>query len=286
VSGHGHRAALPAGGHSRPEYLAGDEKGALAVRHYNREGRVREYDFTALPVPAAMQASLAALFAARCTPDRWSVHATSRRTWIYLRQFAGFLDGLRQQPRDLDELTPELIRLWRESLSEAGGAAAFKDAGQPVVLPHLATSLHAHLNGRYADPVWPLASLTENPSQSKKTIRWALWPAPLRDEMRLAAWNLINGQLRPTFLQGHSSGMRSRLSLSDTYSTAAQWKQFARWLAGRGTGTLAECSTSVLHDYGRHLRDSGRGRGPVLKSLVALTRLWAFDQLSAPGLAL
>jgi hypothetical protein len=126
VSGHGHRAALPAGGHSRPEYLAGDEKGALAVRHYNREGRVREYDFTALPVPAAMQASLAALFAARCTPDRWSVHATSRRTWIYLRQFAGLLDGLRQQPRDLDELTPELIRLWRESLSEAGGAAAFK----------------------------------------------------------------------------------------------------------------------------------------------------------------
>jgi hypothetical protein len=97
--------------------------------------------------------------------------------------------------------------------------------GSPVVLPHLATSLHAHLNGRYADPVWPLASLTENPSQSKKTIRWALWPAPLRDEMRLAAWNLINGQLRPTFLQGHSSGMRSRLSLSDTYSTAAQWKQ-------------------------------------------------------------
>jgi hypothetical protein len=99
--------------------------------------------------------------------------------------------------------------------------------------------------------------------------------------MRLAAWNLINGQLRPTFLQGHSSGMRSRLSLSDTYSTAAQWKQFARWLAGRGIGSLAECSTSVLHDYGRHLRDSGRGRGPILKSLVALTRLWAFDQLSA-----
>jgi hypothetical protein len=80
VSGRGRRAALPAGGHSRPEYLAGDEKGALAVRHYNREGRVREYDFTALPVAAAMRASLAALFAARCTPDRWSVHATSRRT--------------------------------------------------------------------------------------------------------------------------------------------------------------------------------------------------------------
>ena len=39
----------------------------------------------------------------------------------------------------------------------------------PVVLPHLASSLHAHLNGRYADPVWPLAPLTENPSASKQS---------------------------------------------------------------------------------------------------------------------
>jgi hypothetical protein len=153
--------------------------------------------------------------------------------------------------------------------------------GSPVVLPHLATSLHAHLNGRYADPVWPLAPLTENPSASKKTIRWALWPASLQDEMRLATWNLINGQLRPTFLQGHGSRMRSRLSLSDTYNTAGQWKQFARWLEERGTGSLAECSAGVLHDYGQHLRDTSHDRGPVLKSLVALTRLWAFDQLSA-----
>jgi hypothetical protein len=26
--------------------------------------------------------------------------------------------------------------------------------GSPVALPQLANSLHAHLNGRYADPVW------------------------------------------------------------------------------------------------------------------------------------
>ena len=151
----------------------------------------------------------------------------------------------------------------------------------PVVLPHLATSLHAHLNGRYADPVWPLAPLTENPSASKKAIRWAQWPASFQDEMRLAAWNLINGQLRPTFLQGHGSRMRSRLSLSDIYNTAGQWKQLARWLEERGIRSLAECSASVLHDYGQHLRDTSRSRGPVLKILVSLTRLWAFDQLSA-----
>jgi integrase len=151
----------------------------------------------------------------------------------------------------------------------------------PVVLPHLVRPLHAHLNGRYADPVWPLAALTENPSTSKIAIRWAAWPASLQDEMRLAAWNLINGQLRPTFMQGHGSRMRSRLSLSDTYNTLKQWKQFARWLEARGSFSLGECSPSVLHDYGQHLRDTAHNRGLVLKSLVALARLWAFDQLSA-----
>ena len=39
--------------------------------------------------------------------------------------------------------------------------------GSPVVAPHLASSLHAHLNGRYGDPVWPLAPLTGNPSARK-----------------------------------------------------------------------------------------------------------------------
>jgi len=151
----------------------------------------------------------------------------------------------------------------------------------PVVLPHLASSLHANLNGRYADPVWPLAPLTENPSTSKKAIDWRQWPAVFQDEMRLAAWNLINGQLRPTFLQGHGSRMRGRLGLNEVYNTTTQWKQLARWLEERGIRSLADCSTSVLHDYGQHLRDTHPRRGHVLQILVALTRLWAFDQLSA-----
>ena len=48
VSGRGRRAALPAGGHARPEYLVTDGQGGLVVRHYDREGRVREYDFAQL----------------------------------------------------------------------------------------------------------------------------------------------------------------------------------------------------------------------------------------------
>jgi hypothetical protein len=116
VSGRGHRAALPADGHARPEYLVADGQGGLVVRHYNREGRGREYDFTELPVPAPMQASLAALFAARCTPDRWSVHVSSRTSWRHLQQFAEFLAFQERPPRDLDELTPGMVRQWRAGL--------------------------------------------------------------------------------------------------------------------------------------------------------------------------
>ena len=151
----------------------------------------------------------------------------------------------------------------------------------PVVPPHLASPLHAHLNGRYGDPVWPLAPLTGNPSTRKPRIHWEHWPAAFRDEMRLAAWNLINGQLRPTFLRGHSPRMRGRPSMTEVNGTLAQWRQLARWLEERGISSLAGCDAGVLHDYGQHLRDSGQSRKHVLVSLVALTRLWALDQLSA-----
>jgi integrase len=151
----------------------------------------------------------------------------------------------------------------------------------PVVLPHRARSLHAHLNGRYADPVWPLAPLTGNPSVTKVTIGWERWPAAFRDEMRLAAWNLINGQLRPAFLQGRGTAMRSRLSLSGVYHTTEHWKMLARWLEDKGIRGLAGCDANVLHDYGMHVRDSSRGRDLVVKILVSLMRLWALDQVSA-----
>jgi hypothetical protein len=101
VSGRGCRAALPAGGHARPEYLVTDGQGGLVVRHHDREGRVREYDFAQLPVPAPMEASLAALFAARCTPDRWSAHDSSEQSWLQLRRFAQFLASQEPSPRDL-----------------------------------------------------------------------------------------------------------------------------------------------------------------------------------------
>jgi integrase len=141
-----------------------------------------------------------------------------------------------------------------------------------------------HLNGRYADPVWPLAPLTDNPSDLRMTIRWDQWPAAFRDEMKAAAWNLINGHLRPTIQRGHGTRMRSRLGMKTIHETARHWRLLASWLDGRGIRTLAGCDASVLHDYGQRVRDSGRSRKDVLAILVALTRLWAMGNLGGrPG---
>jgi hypothetical protein len=151
----------------------------------------------------------------------------------------------------------------------------------PAVLPHLACAVHAHLNARYRDPVWPLAPLTENPSARRPKIHWENWPPCFRDEMRLAAWNLVNGQLRPTFLRSRSSRMRGRLSAPEVHAVTERWRHLAAWLEQRGIRRLADCTADVLHDYGQRARDAGHSRSHVMKTLAALSRLWAFDQLSA-----
>ena len=49
----------------------------------------------------------------------------------------------------------------------------------------------------------------------------------------------------------------------------------------RAVHAAADCGTAVLHDYGQHIRDTGHTRERTLRILDSLTRLWAFDQLSA-----
>jgi hypothetical protein len=125
VTGRGHRAALPEGSHTRPEYLVEDGQGGLVVRHHDRHGRVREYDFASLPVPAEMQRSLAAVFAGRCVPARWASHSTSQSEWRYVKLFARFLAGQQRTPRDPGELTVRLVREWRETVLRDGDYHAF-----------------------------------------------------------------------------------------------------------------------------------------------------------------
>ncbi|MFD5445985.1 hypothetical protein [Streptomyces tendae] len=153
----------------------------------------------------------------------------------------------------------------------------------PVVPAHLAAPFHAHLNARYADLVWPLAPLTHNPSTAKAAIRWGGCPAGFQSELRLIAWNMINGKLRPTFLKERNTRLRSRIGISCLSETVRHWMCLVKWLHKRGISTLTACDTTVLHDYGQHLlaKHKRSNREYVAQILGALTRLWAFDQLSA-----
>ncbi|MGP3921507.1 hypothetical protein [Nonomuraea sp. 10N515B] len=151
----------------------------------------------------------------------------------------------------------------------------------PIVLPHFVTAEHAHLNSRYGAAIWPLGMLTENPSAYKASIYWNTCPAAFRDELRLTAWTMINGELRPAFLTERGSRTRSRLSLAVLVNSIRQWIHLAKWLDSRGIDSLVACDTSVLHDYGLHMRGQNHGRSHTRTILSAVTRLWAFDELSA-----
>ncbi|WP_367429055.1 integrase [Streptomyces celluloflavus] len=150
-----------------------------------------------------------------------------------------------------------------------------------VVPVRFLVEAHAHLNATYGCETWPLAPLTANPSTVSTTVHWKTCPSPFREELRLAAWTMINGQLRPTFLRERGNQIRGRVSAALTTGTIHHWIHLARWLEAREITTLTHCDTAVLHEYGQHLLDSGKSRNVVQRSLGAITRLWAFDQMSA-----
>lgn len=149
-----------------------------------------------------------------------------------------------------------------------------------VVPEHLLVAMHAHLNSRFSDPTWSLAPIIGNPSAHKLRIHWSTCPPGFEDELRLAAWNLINGQLRPSYLRERAVRLRARLGAGAILATVSRWWHLALWLEAHGIDRLGGCSSTVLHEYGLHLRDS-RTRDHCEKIFGAVTRLWAFDQLSA-----
>ncbi|MDJ0341766.1 integrase [Streptomyces sp. H10-C2] len=152
--------------------------------------------------------------------------------------------------------------------------------GTPVIPEDRVVALHAHLNTHYSAAKWPLAPLIDNPATSLRVIEWSKCPVSLREEMRLVTWTLLNGELRPTFVKERRS-RRSRLGPDATWQAVQEWFRMAGWLGERGIRSLAECDAAVLHDYGVKVRDSGVSRSRVVKLLGFVTRMWAFDQLSA-----
>ncbi|MBB5916792.1 hypothetical protein BJY24_005704 [Nocardia transvalensis] len=153
-----------------------------------------------------------------------------------------------------------------------------------VVTDRYVSTINGHLNSRYRDPVWSLGALTGNPSSGRPAIRWHhCRHEGLREQLRLVAWTMINGRLRPSFVAERSHRIRARISVQTVKSTVQQWIQLAEWLNSHGITSLAECRGNVFDAYAQRLlapaADLRSHR--VQHVLTALTRLWAFDQLCA-----
>jgi len=234
VTGRGRRASLPAGGHSRPESLVADGQGGLLVRHCNREGKVREYDFAGLPVAGPMQASLAALFAARCVPGRWTVHATSAASWDHLRRFAEFLARQQRPPRDLDELTPHVVRAWRAGLpASVGGGNAFR-----AVAGLLRDDARLQA-GPLADELGRRFRVPRSKVQSYSEAEFDQFTAAARHRFRAAVQRI-----------GENAGHLQR------WRDGAFAEGSTDWVLGEGLDILARTS-----DLPRRIRANGRSDG-------------------------
>ncbi|GAQ50269.1 hypothetical protein [Streptomyces acidiscabies] len=91
---------------------------------------------------------------------------------------------------------------------------------------------------RYAAPAWPLIPMNANPGVTHSTIHWPTFPDPFREEMRLAAWTLINGELPAVFLRKRHPTWRSRQASKVLCQTIGTWCRLAVWLTNRGITML------------------------------------------------
>lgn len=152
----------------------------------------------------------------------------------------------------------------------------------PAIDPALVVASYVGAVAHYGDRVWPLAPLVDNPSAARESILWNKFPQVMREEFRYIAWHMVNRALPDTFRIGKAPSWRTRQGASALYRTVLNWRAFARWLGKRGISTLVDCTEEVFHDYGLSLaRAPKANRSTVGHQLVALTRLWAFDDGTA-----
>ncbi|MFD3627301.1 integrase [Streptomyces sp. NPDC058698] len=151
----------------------------------------------------------------------------------------------------------------------------------PVVLSQWISSGNTHYNARYSESVWPLAPLIDNPSTSLHKIFWKKCPASLLGEVKLVTWTMLNGTLRPTYLKDRGAQARGRTSAGDMRDTCNEWMRLARWLHERRITGLGDCTEEVWRAYLSERWKDGVSRDYAEKICIALSDLWAFDQLSA-----
>lgn len=155
-----------------------------------------------------------------------------------------------------------------------------------VILPRWIRPGNPHPNSRYREPAWSLAPLIDNPGTSLHAIAWKHCPQVMREQVKLIAWTMINGQLRPTYLKTRAPRSRARGGATDMRDTCREWMRLARWLHPRGITDLAACTAHEWNAYVSERLTEGGSRSHAERVLGWLTDLWAFDRLSARPLGI
>ncbi|WP_329316635.1 integrase [Streptomyces sp. NBC_01278] len=150
----------------------------------------------------------------------------------------------------------------------------------PVVLAKWINPGNGHPNSHYQDPIWSMGPLIDNPAAHLTRIFWRNCPPPLRGQLKLITWTMINGLLRPTYLHSRGVQARARTSGGDMYATSIEWMKLARWLHRHRIADLGEVTGDVWRSYiNERLAEVSRTTGAI--ACARLTDLWAFDRLSA-----
>lgn len=137
---------------------------------------------------------------------------------------------------------------------------------------------------RYDAPSWPVTFISDAPSVSERSWHWATFPESLREQIRLAAWTMLNHpvpdpHLRPDRM-GRGQPMRGRLSELRTFYTGTYWRLFAHWLVGQGVTGLGDVTADTLSDYCRYLSSQRRvARATAINQLNGISRLHAYAPL-------
>lgn len=151
----------------------------------------------------------------------------------------------------------------------------------PVSPSQSALAKGRHTPSLYGETVWWVAAPPDAPTQRDSKFDLGRFPSSLREELRLITWTFLNGELRNSFVRERGTRMRTKVAPVTSKATFRTWVSLANWLHKRGVRTLADFDREALHAFGMHRRDSGAERTQVHHELIAITRLWAFDQLSA-----
>jgi hypothetical protein len=248
--GRGLRAALPAGDHQRPAVLDG---GGVIVVHVSEKGDQRaRYDFSRLPVPAALQRSLAVLFARQAGPTGpWRSIASSREAWRLLGSFARWLSALEAPPGDVDQISPVVWNQWR--VSRASNVMGDRQVGKVGALLRLDSRLPAGTREATLKRVARRAAAESAYTPEQFERIWQTAAASFR-----AAWQRVSDNRR------HLEAWRS-----------GQFTEGTRdWLLGHALDQLARTGTSPSTSANRTAPGRSAGRS---------WPCWAGPGRSSPG---